>query len=375
MGTCSRAGGEDGLIGDVLAASGDDVYDGGAGSDTASYPLVLKGVTVDLAAAGTQATGNGNDSFSEVENVIGSEFADTLLGTDGPNSLKAGQGDDTVDGRGGADALSGSSGVDTLTYAGAPAGVAVNLGAGSASGGYGTDSATEFENLIGSPFADALTGSAAANAITALPGADTVQALAGPDRVDVRDGGPDNASCGSEVDAAIADRLSVDTIQADCESVDALPEAPGGGGAGGNAGAAAAGAASGGGGSLGDKDDAVAFLLRGAKRQRLLVQGGLILKLRCPLEACTVAIRAAGRLPQLRGAAASAKRRLKLKPRRVKLSAGPPRIVRLPLTERQLDLIDAALHRGKRPELRVTATATDAAGNSAPAQLTVTAKP
>ncbi|MGV1047192.1 MAG: calcium-binding protein [Solirubrobacterales bacterium] len=351
-------GGEDGLIGDVLAASADDVYDGGAGFDTISYPLVKNGVTVDLAKVGPQATGNGNDSFSEIEGVIGSEFGDTLLGTAGPNVLKAGQGDDTVDGRGGDDLLSGASGTDTLTYAAAPAGVVVDLGAGTASGGFGTDSATEFENLIGSPFADVLTGSAAANAITGLAGADTVKALAGPDRVDVRDGGPDNASCGSEVDSAIADRRSVDTVQADCELVDALPE-PGGGGAGGGPGV---------------RGKRVAFVLGGARKQRLLVQRAVRVKLRCPQEACTVVVAAAGRVPALVSAGVSAARRLRLKPVTAKLAAGVAKAVKLRLNRRQRALIGAAMRLGKRPKLRVTATATDAAGKFTRAQLTVTAK-
>lgn len=372
-------GGEDGLAPDaILGTPGDDLFDGGPGDDLARFGGSQASVTVDLAKTGPQDTGNGTDTFISVENVNGSSFADTLLGTAGRNLLFGQSSDDVIDGRGGDDALNGGSGIDTLTYAEAPTGVAADLTAGKASGGYGSDSVLEFENLIGSAFADALTGSAADNAIAALAGADTVQALAGVDRVDVRDGGPDIASCGSELDSAVADRLSVDTVQADCEVVDALPEPPGnngggGGGSEGNGGAGGGGAPGGAGG--GAKDTKVTFLLRGAARQRLLVQGGVILKLRCPLEACTVTLRAAGRLPRLGAATTSAKRKLKVKPRRITLAAGPPRIVRLPLTKAQLGLVDAALRQGKRPKLRVTATARDGAGNSAPAQLTVTAKP
>jgi hemolysin type calcium-binding protein len=374
-------GGEDALVGDAPAgATGDDLYDGGAGGATARFGTAQNGVTVDLAKAGPQATGEGNDAFVSVANVDGSKFADVLLGDAGPNRLTGQSGNDFIDGRGGNDGLNGGFATDTVTYAEAPAGVAADLSAGKASGGYGSDSVLEFENLIGSAFADALTGSAADNAIAALAGADTVQALAGADRVDVRDGGPDNASCGSELDAAIADRLSVDTVQADCELVDALPEPPGndggGGAGGGNGGASGGGGAPGGAGAgAGAKDTKVTFLLRGAARQRLLVQGGVILKLRCPLEDCTVTLRAAGRLPRLGAAATSAKRKLKLKPRRIQLPAGPPRIVRLPLSKSQLGLVETALGEGERPKLRVTATARDSAGNSAPAQLTVTAKP
>jgi len=361
--TMKGVGGDDALIGDVLAASGDDVYDGGGGFDSVSYPLVKSGVTVDLAKSGPQETGNGNDSFSEIEGVIGSEFGDTLFGSAAANSIKAGQGDDTVEGRGGEDLLSGGSGTDTLTYADAPAGVTVDLGAGTASGGDGKDSLdlNGFENLIGSPFADSLTGSAAANQITGLAGSDTVQALAGPDRVDVRDGVADNASCGSEVDTAISDRRSLDTVQADCEIVDALPEPaqPGGGNAGGADGSGSNGGGKGGKGNPRAADDKVVFSLRAAKRQPLLAQGGVIVKLRCPQEACTVTVRGGRRL----------------KPVTVRLAQATTKTVKLKIRKAKRPAIRRLLSSGGTLKLRLSATATDAAGNSAPARLTVTAQP
>jgi Ca2+-binding RTX toxin-like protein len=359
-------GGEDALVGDGLAESADDLYDGGAAADTVRYPLVLSGVTVDLAKTGPQATGNGNDSFVSVENVDGSSFADTLLGDAGRNALNGQNGDDIVDGRGGDDPINGGSGSDTVTFAEAPAAVVVNLETGKASGGYGNDSLPEFENLIGSPFADSLTGSAADNQITGLGGADVVQALGGADRVDVRDGVADNASCGSEVDTAISDRLSLDTIQADCEIRDALPEpaGPGGGGnpGGGNApgsGNAGAGGGKGGGGkSGGNGDTSVRFSLRGAKRQALLAQGGLVLKLRCPQEACNVTVRGGRRL----------------KPVTVHLTRGATKTVKLKIRKAKLPAIRSLLLGGGRLKLRVSASASDAAGNTAPAQLVVRAQ-
>lgn len=368
-------GGEDALIGDDLAEAGDDVYDGGAGFDHVSYPLVLGGVSVDLAVEGPQQTGDGEDSFAAVEGVIGSSFDDTILGTEAANVIKAGGGDDTVDGRGGDDLLSGSTGTDTLTYADAPAGVVVDLGAGTVSGGGGKDSLglDDFENLIGSPFADTLTGSEAANRIVGLGGLDTVRALGGADRVEVRDGGPDVASCGSEVDSALADRLSLDTVAPDCEVIDALPEPPGenpgGGGGGAGAGTGAGGGARGGGGP-GSKDTSVLFSLRAARRQPLLAQGAIVLKLRCPQEACKVSASAAGRVP----AAGSTARELRVKPARAKLLAGTTKTVKLHLRRGQLARIGGALATGKRPKLRITASATDTAGNVANAHLTVTAR-
>lgn len=352
-------GGEDALVGDaVVGAPGDDLYDGGAGGATARFGTAQNGVTVDLAKTGPQPTGEGNDTFISVENVDGSKFADTLLGGVGANHLTGQGGDDLIDGRDGDDSLNGGSGIDTVTYAEAPAGVAADLTAGKASGGYGSDSLLEFENLIGSRFADALVGNKEANAITALGGSDTVQALAGPDRVEVRDGVADNASCGSEVDTAISDRLSLDTVQSDCELVDALPEPaqPGGAGGGGNAGGS-----TGGNGPKGQstKDTSVKFSLRAAKRQPLLAQGGVIVNLRCPQEACTVTVRGGRRL----------------KPITVHLAARATKAAKLKIRKAKRAAIRRLLLAGGTPKLRLSATASDAAGNSASAKLTVTAKP
>lgn len=370
--TLEGFGGDDALIGDDFNGPGDDTYIGGAGSDLVSYPPTVKsGVTVDLAKAGPQQTGEGNDSFSEVEGLFGTPFDDTIRGTNGPNVIKAGQGDDTVEGRGGDDLLSGGGGTDTLVYADAPAGVSVDLGAGTASGGDGKDSLglnEDFDNVIGSQFADALIGGPGANQITGLGGVDVIRALGGPDRVDVRDGGPDNASCGSEIDTAISDRLSLDTVQSDCERIDALPEPPPpAGGAGGT------GAGNTGGG--GSKDTKVLFSLRGAKRQPLLTQRAVLVMVRCPQEACKVVTSAVGRVPAIGSAGVRVAKKLRTAPTRSSLGAGVTKTVKLHLGKRQLAMIGAALQIGKRPRLRVAATATDVDGNSAPAQLTVTAKP
>jgi Ca2+-binding RTX toxin-like protein len=103
---------------------------------------------------------------------------------------------------------------------------------GTATGGAGNDTLTGIDDLIGSPFADTLIGDAANNSITALGGNDRVSAQGGADAVRVRDGGPDTASCGTEIDTAIADRASVGSVNPDCENVDFLPGDGGGDGGG-----------------------------------------------------------------------------------------------------------------------------------------------
>jgi Ca2+-binding RTX toxin-like protein len=215
---------------DILTSGpGTKQLQGGTGIDRASYPAG-QGVTVDLGIAGPQNTGDGTDTLTGIEGVEGSLQADVLIGNGEANALLGRDGNDTLEGRGGNDPLQGGDGVDTARYESAPSGVNASLAAGTATGGAGNDSLNGIEDLIGSPFADTLIGDVASNTITALGGNDTVSARQGADAVRIRDGGPDTASCGTEIDTAIADRASVDSVNPDCENVDFLPEEGDGGG-------------------------------------------------------------------------------------------------------------------------------------------------
>jgi Ca2+-binding RTX toxin-like protein len=101
------AGGDDLLDG----RGGADVLDGGSefpfgdpGSDTATYAASPSGVTVDL-TTGQASGGLGGDILTQTENVIGSPFADTLVGDTGPNSLTGLAGPDTISALAGADSV------------------------------------------------------------------------------------------------------------------------------------------------------------------------------------------------------------------------------------------------------------------------------
>src|SRR6185437_9170214 len=74
-------------------------------------------------------------------------------------------------------------GIDTLTYAHATAGVNVSLAVTTAqnTGGAGTDTVIQIENLTGSAFADTLTGSTAANVLTGGAGDDSLVGGSGAD--------------------------------------------------------------------------------------------------------------------------------------------------------------------------------------------------
>ena len=66
-------------------------------------------------SAGT-AVGAGLDTFSAMEVVIGSDYADTFKGSSKANILDGGAGNDTLRGLGGADTLTGGDGADTFQW-------------------------------------------------------------------------------------------------------------------------------------------------------------------------------------------------------------------------------------------------------------------
>lgn len=345
--TIQGVGGADILLG----GSGTNELNGGNGVDRADYNEAPVGVNVDLNRTDRQGTGFSADTFIGIEGVIGSPHGDTLVGNDGVSPLDGGLGNDALDGRGGADPLSGGPGVDAATYAQAPGGVSVDLSTapGTATGAAGNDTLDQVENLTGSPSPDTLVGSALANSITGLAGADTVSALGGADDVQVRDGEADTASCGTELDSATADQASVDSVNADCETVSFLPEAATGDGGGGGDG--------GGDGEPPGPDVDLSFELSGKAKQRVLKQKGVVVTASCPLEDCAVAF--AG----------------KVKPRSEDLAAAEAELLRLKLKRAKLRVIAKALRAGKKPKVKVAASVADAAGNVAAETLIVKAKP
>uniref|UniRef100_UPI003D22D3AD beta strand repeat-containing protein n=1 Tax=Aeromonas rivipollensis TaxID=948519 RepID=UPI003D22D3AD len=115
-------GGNDGLSGgdgnDILVGgAGNDTLNGGAGNDTASYIDITGGVgvTVIVNGASQNTGGAGTDSLSNMENLVGSMFGDTLTGDANANILSGLAGNDTLAGGGGDDLLIGGMGSDTLT--------------------------------------------------------------------------------------------------------------------------------------------------------------------------------------------------------------------------------------------------------------------
>ncbi len=107
----------------ILGGAGNDQLTGGAGNNTligsggvdvAVYETAPAAITVNL-LNGTAANGyGGTDSLQQIENVIGSAFADTMTGDNGNNTLYGNDGDDVLSGGNGNDILIGGAGNDTL---------------------------------------------------------------------------------------------------------------------------------------------------------------------------------------------------------------------------------------------------------------------
>jgi len=185
---------------------GADALDGGAGSDWAYYISSAAGLTIDLQSPSNNTGEAVGDSYTSIENVVGSNHNDIIFGdsqnnflrgASGDDSLSGGTGDDFLRGDLGADALFGDGGNDWAYYAASNAGITINLSnAGAASGGHAAgDTFNSIERAFGSRYADSITGDGAANYLRGYFGDDTLigsggnDFLQGDSGADVLDGG------------------------------------------------------------------------------------------------------------------------------------------------------------------------------------------
>ncbi len=213
----------------ITGGAGKDALDGGADNDTVDYSYLISGQNVSLALGAVDVKGNvaqtsssvtgitgDGDTVKNFENIRGGAGNDTLTGNAGTNSLdgsagndkltggagddtlQGGVGDDMIEGGLGADTLDGGSGNetagDTISYANSKGAVLVNLGLlsggaqfvsqnGPAASDADGDNISNFENIIGTKFDDALFGSngAVVNRIDAGDGNDFVAGGGGAD--------------------------------------------------------------------------------------------------------------------------------------------------------------------------------------------------
>jgi len=173
----------------LYAGAGANVIDGGGGVDTVSYAQGARaGVRVNLGLTGLQATGgSGTDRLLNVENLIGSAYADALAGGSGSNRLLGGAGNDTLDGGADADSMLGGAGNDSYHVWQAGDRVVESAGAGvdtvhSHLASYTLGNAVE-NGVIRRTGAASLTGNALDNVLYAGTGDNTIDGATGSDTV------------------------------------------------------------------------------------------------------------------------------------------------------------------------------------------------
>jgi Ca2+-binding RTX toxin-like protein len=212
---------------------GNDTISGGAGSDTIRYENddlygATTGVSVNL-ATGTATDGFGDtDTFTSIENAIGSIFSDDITGSSaanalsgegGADSLYGGGGIDTLDGGAGADdlyggngadALIGGDGIDYARYDDANYGnLVINLGnPGANNGAAKGDTYTGIEGIVGGAGNDTVTGDAARNYLQGGGGVDTIDGLGGNDVLTGGSGARDNFRFTTALGASNVDSIS-----------------------------------------------------------------------------------------------------------------------------------------------------------------------
>jgi Ca2+-binding RTX toxin-like protein len=187
--------GDDVLSGDsLLGGDGNDVlrggpggdYDGGAGSDWASFYDSTVGKTIIL------GNGDWDDGLTSIENFECGQGNDLVYDTAEANILKGSGGNDHFINYGGGDTIDGGAGIDRISYYGTA--VAVDLLNGVGSGGYAEgDTYVSIENVYAYDGNDVLNGSNADNRLEGGDGDDLLRGGAGADFL-VGGGGFDTVS-------------------------------------------------------------------------------------------------------------------------------------------------------------------------------------
>ena len=168
----------------VYSNAGDDILRGGSGIDTISFENTSAGVLFSLASTGLQRTADGLDLYQGFENVIGTDFNDTITGDNGNNVLEGGEGNDTLTGGLGNDTLIGGNGDDTYFI---DAGDTIVEAADGGNDRVFTSAAVyqiqaNIENAYGTSSAgQSITGTSGANTIVGGSGNDTLDGGAGSD--------------------------------------------------------------------------------------------------------------------------------------------------------------------------------------------------
>ena len=178
----------------LVGAAGNDILAGTVSSDTVTYAYATAPVTVFLAIATQQNTlGAGLDTLTNIDNLMGSDYNDSLSGNGKNNVLDGGAGNDSLNGAGGADTMIGGLGNDTFTvnHTGDVVIEYLNEGTDKINSSVTYTLSANVENLTltgalaingtGNDLANSLTGNAAINVLNGGAGNDTLNGGAGAD--------------------------------------------------------------------------------------------------------------------------------------------------------------------------------------------------
>lgn len=178
----------DGARNTLRGLAGNDLLDGGGQPAYGNIPLFIADaadysgtgavrVSVNLTLGRAEDGLGGVDTLVGIEDVIGSDGNDTLIGDGGRNGFRGFAGDDVIDGMGN-DPLQG----DFISYFLDAASVNVDLKTGIARDGFGgTDTLRGIENVNGSRFSDSLRGDDGHNIFQGLNGDDIISGESGLD--------------------------------------------------------------------------------------------------------------------------------------------------------------------------------------------------
>jgi Ca2+-binding RTX toxin-like protein len=201
----------------LKGGAGADLLDGGGDTDTVDY-RGSTGVDVSLQrGTGVQGHAQG-DTYTSIENVIGSSAGDFLTGNGfnnrldggrgndnlgggaGSDILNGGSGDDGLQGGSGVDVLNGGAGIDFADYRTSVTGVNVNLTTGQTGGDEASgDTFVSIENLVGSNASDLFVGNGVTNFLLGQGGNDKLFGFSGSDSL-IGGSGADTLVGGSEAD-------------------------------------------------------------------------------------------------------------------------------------------------------------------------------
>jgi Ca2+-binding RTX toxin-like protein len=100
----------------MVASAGNDRYEGGLGFDTLDFSEATSGVTVDMNRGTASGFATGNDTFKDIEKIVGTAYADNIKGSAGNDVIVAGDGNNVIRGGQGSDEIILGGDSDTIVF-------------------------------------------------------------------------------------------------------------------------------------------------------------------------------------------------------------------------------------------------------------------